>query len=378
VLNGIGTMYQGDWDVIVLEGWGAWGANHWGMWPFPVPWPKRAPVETWRLVADPEFEYSKGVQPDWQEYLRLQLSLIGAGFVANIDHSPTIAQKIDTLEESHVLQVHRQMMDWADPPRLPPLTESYTQVDPGPLPEAEWGYNTINLARDAIYLHLLANPLGKTGLPHADRMAVGPVKRKVRQVVWMNRNVDLPFAQEGDRLTVELKGVGADPIDTILKLRLDGPHPAAAPTRPTPPAPVPPGNLASHKPARLLGFDGTHPVPASAFAFAQYGVDGQRRTFAQGANEWAWTYEIDLQQVRPLRRLVIHFGPGYATEYKVYLSADGANWQTMAEVTGCEGGTREHTFPPTPACYLRVQSLKPDGPGQVGSQMSLAELEAYE
>jgi hypothetical protein len=75
VLNGVVTLYQGDWDVICIEGWGAWGERIWGLWPFALSWPKKPVVESWRLVADPAFECSKGIQPDWQEYLRVQLSL---------------------------------------------------------------------------------------------------------------------------------------------------------------------------------------------------------------------------------------------------------------------------------------------------------------
>ena len=161
VLNGVPTMSNGDWDVICLEGWGSWGDRIWDKWPFDFAWPKEHTVESWRLVADPAFEYSQGVEPDWQEYLRVQIALIGDGFVANIDHSPTIRTgvpegggKLASLDASVVIQAHRKMADWANPEGVPPLHESYTRVNPGPLAAAEWGYNTINLARDAIYLHL--------------------------------------------------------------------------------------------------------------------------------------------------------------------------------------------------------------------------------
>ena len=109
VLNGIPTMSNGDWDVINLEAWGAWGDDLWGRWPFHLAWPKAHAVESWRLVADPAFEYSEGVQPDWQAYLRLQIALIGEGFIANIDHSPTIVSgvgedgKLTSLDDSIVI-----------------------------------------------------------------------------------------------------------------------------------------------------------------------------------------------------------------------------------------------------------------------------------
>ncbi len=377
VLNGVGTLYQGDWDVICLEGWGAWGDRMWALWPFPVDWPKKAVVESWRLVADPGFEYTRGIQPDWQEYLRVQLSLIGEGFVANLDHSPTIQTPYRTLYESPVMQVHRAMAEWASPAGRPPLHEAYTGVDPGPLPEAAWGYNTISLSRDRIYLHLMRNARGKTGIPESRRLAVGPVRQEVTSVRWLNRSRGVPFRQDGAEVALDLTGIEEDPVDTILRMDLAGPHPEAA--RPAAaPDPVPPGNLAFRKPARLLSIDGRRDLVPSAFAFARYGVDGIPTTHAQGAYEWAWMFEVDLQAPYPLRRVVICFAPGgYATEYLVLVSADGEVWETAAEVRGATGGRREHSLPGAPVRFVRVRAVKPDGPGQEGSQMGIAELEAY-
>ena len=403
VLNGVPTICNGDWDVIVLEGWGAWGKRHWDLWPFDIDWPKRHAVETWRLVADPEFEASPGVWSDWRDYLRLQISLIGEGFIANIDHSPTIRMgeapvgqastqrapapgtrtwpggPLTCLDNSHVWQCHRQMTVWANPLGRPALTESYTNVNPGPLPEAPWGYNTINLARDAVYLHVLVNPRGKTGIPNADRLAVGPIRQKVKRVCWMNRNVELAFKQDGDRLTIQLKGVIADTIDTIVKIELAGPHPLVDPKKlGRPQKPSPPGNLATHRPSRLSSADGKRTLMASGFRFALYGVDGDRTSAAQGAHEWAWTYHVDLTNVHAVRRVVIHFGNVYATEYKLHLSRDGTTWKTVAHVTECKGGRREHAFDPLKARFVRVEAVKPNGPNQPGGQMSITELEVYE
>ena len=385
VLNGIPTMCNGDWDVIVLEGWGAWGQRHWDLWPFQIDWPKRQTVETWRLVADPEFEASPGIWSDWRDYLRLQMSLIGEGFIANIDHSSTIRMgegadgRLTTPEDSHVWLCHRQMANWANPPGRPSLVASYTNVNPGPLRSAEWGYNTINLARDTIYLHVLSNPRGKTGMPAGGRLTVGPVLAKVKDVCWMNKNAKLPFKQDGKRLTVHTKDVIADTIDTIIKVELAEPHPPVDPRKLADPRrPVPPGNLASYKPAKLLSPDGLRALPASAFHFAHYGVDGDPATTAQGGNNWAWSYHVDLRATHRIRRIVIHFGRNYATEYKVLLSADGKSWRTVATVANCTGGTREHPVEALDARFIRLEAVKPNGPDQPGGQMSIAELEVYE
>jgi hypothetical protein len=377
VLNGVSTLYQGDWDVICLEGWGAWGERMWSLWPFPLTWPKLPVVESWRLVADPGFDYTKDIQPDWQEYLRLQVSLIGEGFVANIDHSPTIRTPFRRLYESPVMQAHRAMAEWANPADGVPLHEAYTQVDPGPLADAPWGYNTISVGRDRIYLHLLANARGKTGKPDTPRLTVGPLGQQVVAVRWLNRNQALPFHQRGGEVTLEIAGLVADPIDTILRLELAGPHPVVAP--PTARAvPIPPGNLAFGRPARLLSTDGQRDLVPSGFAFARFGVDGVLATHAQGAYEWAWMFHVDLEAACRLRQIVVHFLPrGYATEYRLLVSADGQDWQTVAHVREAQGGRHEHALDGTLTRYIRVQAIKPDGPDQVGAQMAIGELEAY-
>lgn len=384
VLNGIPTIGNGDWDVIVLEGWNAWGNTAWDLWPFNVPWPKKAPVETWRNMVDKDWEYSRGYTSDWAEMLRIQIALIGEGYVANVDHSPTKGPGLDangkltSPEASIEWQCHEKMAAWASPAGITPLYESYTRCDPGPLAEAEWGYNTINLARDVIYLHLLKTPHGKSGRPGGDSLTVGPLRQRVTRVAWMNKDRELPFEQRDTTLAINIAGVTADPIDAIIRLQLAGPHPDA-PAPLAEPKPIPPGNLASHKPTKLLSLDGTRMLPSSGFAFARYGVDGIISTSAEAGNEWPWTYHVDLERVYPVKRVIVHFHPtNFATEYEIRLSADGEKWQSVARVTGCKGGTVEHAFAPVQARYVRILSIKPDGPGQEGAQMAVAELEVYD
>jgi len=167
-----------------------------------------------------------------------------------------------------------------------------------------------------------------------------------------------------DRSQVEmLKGV------RDLKQQLGGqPRPA-----------VPPGNLAYRKQAKLLSLDGSHElVVNSGICFPRLGVDGRADTFALAGGEWAWTYHVDLVDTVKLRRMKLTFSKGYATEFEFRVSVDGQNWQTVARKTDHDGTPFEATFEPVQARYLRVCALKPDGPDQKGSQMSVAELEAYE
>lgn len=144
--------------------------------------------------------------------------------------------------------------------------------------------------------------------------------------------------------------------------------------------PVPPGNLACYRPARLLSLDGSRELPVnSEIHFARLGVDGDPATFAQAADEWPWTYEVALGKLAKVRRIAIRFAPGgYATEFDVLLSADGSAWERVATRQGHDGSKVGLEFEPREARYVRIAGRKPDGPGQPGAQMAIAELEVYE
>ncbi len=144
--------------------------------------------------------------------------------------------------------------------------------------------------------------------------------------------------------------------------------------------PVPPGNLASFKPARILSLDGTRSLPVNGGGgprFAWYGVDGDPATWAQGADQWAWSYQVDLLRAATLGRVVVTFGQGHATELDIMVSPHGQTWNTVKHVAGHDGSKVEAVFDPVPARFVRVAGRKPDGPDQPGGQMSIAELEVY-
>ena len=95
--------------------------------------------------------------------------------------------------------------------------------------------------------------------------------------------------------------------------------------------------------------------------------------------EWPWTYEVDLLESAPVRRIKVTYGrKAYATRARVSVSPDRQTWQTVATADTPDGKPFTADFDPINARYVRVSSLKPDGPGQPGEQMSVAELEVYE
>jgi len=147
----------------------------------------------------------------------------------------------------------------------------------------------------------------------------------------------------------------------------------------TPRPPIPPGNLAYRKPARLLSLDGKRALPANGGVhFARNGVDGRRETVAQGSSDWPWVYEVDLVDTKRIGRIKVTFGTNFATHFEIRLTADRIAWRTVASRSDHEGTPYEAMFDPVEARYARICALKPDGPGQKGGQMSIAELEVYE
>jgi hypothetical protein len=202
-----------------------------------------------------------------------------------------------------------------------------------------------------------------------------PARFTDEAVVEMTRNL----VEAGGAVTwdvpIQPNGLIPEPFAkqlAALGKGLAGPRPPGKP-------PVPPGNLAFRKRAKLLDVTGSKPLDVnSGKHFARLGVDGDPKTRAHAGGEWPWTYHVDLGAAQAVKRAVITFDPEhFATEYKVNLSADGQAWTTVAHVREGKGGRKEHDFAAAPARYVRVQALKPDGPNQEGRQMGVAELEVY-
>lgn len=396
VINGFDKPSHGDWDICSVEEFSFDPDKRWGRWPGEQDpllqrildtWPKRHTLESWRVMLWP-YQGRVDVKPDWQDYLRITLSLIGEGYIPNLDHSPltgafpnTQQVAFTTFEDSVLLQAHAAMANWANPKDMPSLTDTYTDVDPAAVESADWGYALVSASDPQnLYLVALSNPRGKTGLP-ASELRAKPITDSPVSVVCRNTNRPVPFRMEGSTLVLTTKGLTADPVATIFQVRMRKPFPAV--TRRVPPMEFPgrsvaPGDLAHRKPAKLLSLDGLRElVPSGETAVAANAVDGYTTTFAQGAYEWPWTLQVDLEQTLPISRIRFLFGAGWATEYDVQVSADGEAWARVANGTGAPNAWREHKFPGQPVRYIRLRGIKPDGENQPGVQMSVAELQAF-
>ncbi len=144
-------------------------------------------------------------------------------------------------------------------------------------------------------------------------------------------------------------------------------------------APRPPGNLANNKKAIFLDAFGEKILPVnSAKHFPRFGVDGDLNTFALAGEEWSWIYQVDLANSYLINRISITFGPQFATEYQVLSSNNGKDWSLLKHEKKARGGKYNYKFPRTQMRYIRIYGIKPDAPNQLGGQMSIAELEAYQ
>ena len=397
ILNGTNMPQNGDWDLLCHECresvWHLWPGEYlnW-LYPMLADWPKTYNVDSW-LTVNPTPTDDR----QWPDYVKEIISLVGEGYVADFDHtvhsSATWAKEAGvpfppvTLQHNSTVQLHQQLADWANPEGLPSLRPAYTNVDPGPLHAAAWGYNVISTDRRNLYLHMLENPRGKTGLPSEGQLTVQPLAAsQVRRVVWMNENRPLRFTGQDDGVTIDLTDVKKDIADTIIRIELEQPLPESAVPRFAPfklttrdGGKQIPGNLAWQKPARLLSLDGMQVLaPSSEVYFASLAVDGDPNSFAVAGGQFAWTLEIDLGEPQTVSRARILFASGYPTDYGIAVSADGKKWTEVHRGAGTPDGKYEHTFAPTSVRYVRALSYKPNGPGQEGGQMCVAELEVYE
>ena len=142
---------------------------------------------------------------------------------------------------------------------------------------------------------------------------------------------------------------------------------------------VPPGNLACRKQARLLSLDGSRDLDVnSGVHFPRLGVDGRVETIAVAGGQWPWTYQVDLVDTRNVRRIKVTFGAGYPTTLELRVSTDGQQWETVARKPDHDGQPYDVAFAPVAVRHVQVRGIKPDGPDQPGTQMSVAELEVYE
>jgi hypothetical protein len=164
-------------------------------------------LESWRY---PDANYQ-----DWREWLRVIITMLAepqnntAARVVDFDTSWRLGDEFYNL--------HLDVANWLDPFGSGERRKAIMGTYPYSINEGNWGYDVINPDTGNIYLHFVANARGKNGA-FGSSVTVGPVDFTVRQVSLLPNSTPLPFTQVGNMLTINMSGVAADPVSTIVEL----------------------------------------------------------------------------------------------------------------------------------------------------------------
>lgn len=213
---------------------------------------KRTIVEPWKSAHtknNPTPYYAK--RDDFRQVAKEMVMNAGRGLVDNNDQMPLMSRGPNWDSPADIAQrypkavqefsdLREGLANWFAQPGKPELHESTTGTMPyflegcgyeddgmgnlaafGSGKGPAWGYAT---SRDnAIYLHFIQGPDGKQGYTGQESITISPVKHKVLDVSYLNQAQPLKFKQEGEKLTISLKGITADPVDTIVKIVTNDP-----------------------------------------------------------------------------------------------------------------------------------------------------------
>ncbi len=87
ILNADRLPQNGNWDLACVEGrgtvWDCWPGEYlnW-LYPMLADWPKTYTRESHRMVTKTPTEGK-----DWPDYLKMVISLVGEGYIADFDHT---------------------------------------------------------------------------------------------------------------------------------------------------------------------------------------------------------------------------------------------------------------------------------------------------
>ena len=138
-------------------------------------------------------------------------------------------------------------------------------------------------------------------------------------------------------------------------------------------------DLALNAPAQALYIDGTQAL-MQPNTLPSYAVDGNTSTFAQATQQYRWIEQVDLQSTESLNLItLLQPTSAYATQFHVDVSVNGSDYYTVARSVYSVGGiTGIQLATPVQARYIRIVADRPDGGGQTGGQMAIAELGLYD
>ncbi|MBQ0105431.1 MAG: discoidin domain-containing protein [Armatimonadetes bacterium] len=397
-LNGYEKATNGDWDVLSFEDLNTFSnpENIWGRWPYEdflyelgyvYNWPKQFSLETWRCPRVASEEHP--IVPEWKEFLKMVIADNSCGAITNLDHSVDLPGA-----DQYKNELHKSIAEWCNPKGLEPLYNAYTNCYPMYDLANDYGYVDISGDGKNIYIIFTENKKGKLGLNPGDDFRVKNLELyafpgKAVNAVCMNTGEKVNFTQLGKKFNLVTKDLVQDDVATIVKVTLEKPvsysdsrHDWTNYEKPVKKN----GNKAFGKPSKMLHPDGkTLVVPSGEIYYALLGNDGVMSSRTVAAWTWNWIYEVDLEKTETISKINIFMDQdrnrdaGYATEFIVSISDDGEKWDDVIHVDNPDG-KRDFKFTleqKAEARYIRVIAVKPDGQGQKGGQMSIAELEVY-
>lgn len=144
-------------------------------------------------------------------------------------------------------------------------------------------------------------------------------------------------------------------------------------------------NIALNAKLTLQDNNGVERNPSAWVHYADNAIDNDLSTYAAAGEAYAWTLHVDLKkEYENINKVKVTMGDGtgkgFATIYQIDASTDNKTWTTITYVDdNAEPGEKIFIYTtPFNARYLRVRSIKPDGSGQTGGQMAIAELSVYQ
>ena len=141
-----------------------------------------------------------------------------------------------------------------------------------------------------------------------------------------------------------------------------------------------PKNIAWAKPSKLFTANMSNEVHSSSLSHDAFlGNDGHLDSVAVGGDgAWAWTYWLDLEKPTKISKIKLTMGDFYATEFTVSTSINDVLWD---EIDHVYNNDKELVFTwnlkNKNVRYIKITSIKPDGPNQEGKQLGVYELEVY-
>jgi hypothetical protein len=224
----VGDTGYGDVDVRTFEGHGYW--DH-------MPARQRASGNPRRLAAQ-KFAFTcnwwaPGLDPRWlgcernrcwREWIRVLSRLVGDAGALMLAVGPGFPGAPDGAPEPGELYAGaREVLDGIGSWLYPGRAEAFVGVRPGPIANGRWGVCVQRPGR--LYLQL---PPGRADGWPRPRLRVGPLPPEVTlsNAFVLPTNAPVPYTRSGDRLTLELCGLAADPVLSIVAIDMASPDPA--------------------------------------------------------------------------------------------------------------------------------------------------------